>query len=201
MSAYHEAAMGSLATGLLPLENGSAQIGWGVGIFPIAIKEMYAALNEEERHTDLSPVSYTKVVGGQACAHQRQVMMYLPLPMFSDRWWVTTQGTNPAIRILSKGQMAELTWFAHKDRSEFSLDPQSESKIQDAVWVTESSGAWLLLRLDETHTLGEYHSWSIPSGYIPTSIASSFTAKGIKDIFDAMERYALQNEEFCQYTW
>lgn len=194
-SAYKKASTGVIATGL------SEQVGWGVGVFPINIRELYAALNEEESHVDLSPVDYTKIVQGSPCSNNRQVMMHLPIPMLSDRWWVTTQNTNPQLRKSSGGQMAELTWNALRDNTQFTLDETSHVYTTDAVWVTESSGAWLLIRLDDSHTLGEYHSWSDPGGFVPNGLAASLSASGIEETFHAMEVFAQNNTELCKYDW
>jgi hypothetical protein len=194
-SAYQEASSVIVAKGLF------GQIGWGIGIFQIEIQELYAALNEEESHTGLSPVDYTKIIQGVACSNERQVMMHLPIPMLSDRWWVTVQGTNPKIRQISNGQMAELTWNALSDHNTFTLDETSQTYTTDAVWVTESTGAWLLIRLDDKHTLGEYHAWSHPGGYVPAGLASSLSASGIADTFKAMEEFAVKNTELCTFTW
>ena len=189
------ASTGTVATGL------SGQVGWGVGVFPIEIRELYAALNEEESHTHLSPVNYTKILKGEDCTNDRQVMMHLPIPMLSDRWWVTTQGTNPNLRQISQGQMAELTWTAISDDTAFTLDETSQNYTTDAVWVTDSIGAWLLIRLDDTHTIGEYHAWSNPGGYIPSGLASSLSASGIEDTFHAMEQFAKSTDEQCKFDW
>ena len=194
-SAYRKAATGVVATGL------SEQVGWGVGVFQINIRELYATLNEEESHVSLSPVDYTKIIHGLPCSNHRQVMMHLPIPMVSDRWWVTTQNTNPHIRQNSGGQLAELTWNSLRDNTQFTLDETSHIYTTDAVWVTESSGAWLLIRLDDSHTLGEYHSWSDPGGYIPDGLAASLSASGIKETFNAMEVFAQNNIERCKYDW
>ena len=127
--------------------------------------------------------------------------MHLPIPMLSDRWWVTVQGTNPNIRQISNGQIAELTWNALNNQNAFTLDEESKTYTTNAVWVTESAGAWLLVRLDDTHTLGEYHAWSNPGGYIPSGLASSLSSSGIADTFSAMETFAKSNTERCTFTW
>ena len=169
----------------------SDQIGWGIGIFQVEIQELYAALNEEESHTGLSPVDYTKIIQGAACTNHRQVMMHLPIPMLSDRWWVTVQGTNPALRQISNGQMAELTWNALSDQHTFTLDETSQTYTTDAVWVTESSGAWLLIRLDDNTPLANTTLGQTTGGYIPSGLASSLSTSGIADL-QAMERFALR---------
>lgn len=201
-NAYQLASRGQVATGLTSL-NGQQATGWGVGVFDIGIQELYAALNEEESHVELSPVDYTKIVQGEPCSNNRLVMMHLPIPLLSDRWWVTKQGISPNLRNVSKGEMAELTWVAISDKSHLTLDETSTQYTKDAVWVTQSEGAWLLIQLDDQHTLGEYHAWSDPGGYIPTNVASSLSAGGIKETFDAMEQFAKSTTERkrCVFDW
>ncbi len=195
LSAYQKVSAGTVTTGL------QGQTGWGIGIFKIGIQEMFAAINQEEAHVSLSPVDFTKVIQGQPCTNNRLVMMHLPIPMLSDRWWVTKQRTNAPLRSKSDGRMAELTWEAVDDRNQFSLDSTSQTYTNDAVWVTQSSGAWLLIKLDEEHTLGEYHAWSKPGGYIPSGLAASLGASGIEQTFAAMESFAQNNQEECSFNW
>ncbi len=198
--AYRLASLGHVATGLTSVR-GQQATGWGVGVFDIGIEELFAALNEEESHVALSPVDYTKIVRGHSCSNKRLVMMHLPIPLLSDRWWVTEQGTSPNLRTISKGEMAELTWVAISDTKHFALDEKSTQYTAGAVWVTQSEGAWLLIQLDEQHTLGEYHAWSNPGGYIPSNVASSLSAGGIQDTFTAMEQFAKNETEKCTFEW
>jgi hypothetical protein len=121
--------------------------------------------------------------------------------MLSDRWWVTIQGTNPDLRFRSKGVMAELTWNAIDDPVQIQLDDGDKERTKSAVWVTESTGAWLLIRLNDTETLGEYHAWSNPGGYIPSGLAASLSTSGIEATFAAMEKFAKENTEKCDFTW
>ena len=146
-------------------------------------------------------MNITEVIQGTACTNGRVVFMNLPIPMLSDRWWVTTQGTSPEIRRVSQGQMAELTWNTIPNFTVSNLPSHLQHHTVDGVHVQESSGGWLLIKIDDTHTLGEYHSWSDPNGYIPASIASTLSAQGIERVFDSMLQYAQTNTEKCTYTW
>lgn len=199
-SAYQQVSITRIVTGLTDIGS-EAKVGWGVGIFPIPIQEMYAALNEEVQHVPTSPVNVTEIIQGKPCADGRQVFMNLPIPMLSDRWWVTTQGTSPQIRQLSQGSMAELTWSTLPNLDTNTLPSHLTAYVQNGVHVSESAGGWLLIKIDEQHTLGEYHSWSVPNGYIPSSIASTLSAQGVERVFESMLEYAQTHTETCQYTW
>lgn len=199
-SVYTQVSTNNIVTGLTDVGE-DAKVGWGVGIFPVPIEEMYAALNEEVQHVSSSPVDVTEIIQGAACEDGRVVFMNLPIPMLSDRWWVTTQGTSPVIRKQSQGQMAELTWDTIPNLVPSNLPSHLQIHTTDGVHVQDSSGGWLLIKIDDTHTLGEYHSWSNPNGYIPSSIASMLSAQGIERVFDSMLQYAQSNTETCRYTW
>ena len=201
LETYRTLSNGTVITGLQELDGSSAKIGWGIGIFSIPIEQMFAAINDEEYHVNRSPVDATVIISGKPCADNRLVYMRLPVPMFDDRWWVTTHKTNPTIRTLSSGTMAELSWSALPNPPLTGLPEDILQSTTESVKVTQSTGAWLLIKINDTYTLGEYHSWSDPGGYIPAGVASSLGAQGIEKNFTAMFEYAQEERIRCQYSW
>lgn len=202
LSGYQKAATGKVATGVLPVQDHKSQVIWGIVVFDINIDTLYAAVNEELKHIDATPVDYTVLIKGKACQDKRQVLMHLPVPLLSDRWWVTTHSINPNIRAQSQGSVLEVSWEGIEDVDSLVLDQETKNIIDNSVYVSFNKGGWTFIKLDETHTLIEYFSWSDPGGSIPESLlsyVSSFTSSGIKDIFIAMETYAKNNEPGCNY--
>ena len=198
-SAYKKAARGEIATGLQEVKGYRAQIGWGVAIFDIPIKHLYASINEEENHVDYTAVSFGKVVRGTPCRDGREVLMMLPLPIVSDRWWVTNQFTNPKIRASSKNRVAELVW---KQIDNWPIPQDYTQQLQGMVQIPFTQGSWFLIALDEHHTLAEYHSWVDPGGNIPAGPASQFATGSIEDTFVQMERFAKsQTTSSCDSMW
>ena len=198
-SAYQKAARGEVATGLQEVKGHQAQIGWGVAIFDIPIKHLYASINEEESHVDYTAVSFGKVVRGKACSNGREVLMILPLPIVSDRWWVTNQFTNPKMRLASKNKAAELVW---KQIDKWDMPKIYEQRLQGMVRIPFTQGSWFLMALDDGHTLAEYHSWVDPGGSIPAGPASQFATGSIEDTFAQMERFAKkQTTSSCGFIW
>ena len=194
-AAYQSAAKGNIATGLQTVNGHAAKIGWGVAIFDIPLAHLYASINEEERHIDLTAVSYAKVLKGAPCSDGREVLMILPLPIISDRWWITHQYTNPQMRKQSNNQAAELIW---KEVPNWLPPAEYQSRLEDAVQIPFTQGSWFLLALDERHTLAEYHSWVDPGGNIPAGPASEFATGSIEDTFQQMAQYAKgQSKSMC----
>ena len=198
-TAYEKAANGIVQTGIMPVKGYTAQIGWGVGVIPVNIRHLFSSINEEEKHVSLTAVSHTEIVEGSPCADGRKVLMVLPLPVISDRWWITNQYTNLQIRQQSNGRVAELVW---KEVTDWTMTGGRKEKLQDAVQVKFTRGSWLLIALDENHTLAEYHSWVDPGGFIPAGPASSFATGSIADTFRQMEHYAKsQTVSMCDSIW
>ena len=198
-AAYKKAAHGEVVTGLQKVKGHRAQIGWGVAIFNVPIRHLYASINEEENHVDYTAVSFGKVIRGKVCSDKREVLMILPLPIVSDRWWVTHQCTNPKIRAESDGMVAELVW---KQIDNWNMPKSYEHRLKGMVQIPFTQGSWFLMALDDQHTLAEYHSWVDPGGSIPAGPASQFATGSIEETFVQMEHFAKsQKKSACDSMW
>ena len=191
-SSYLKAASGEIETGV------EAKKGWGVAVFDIPIEHFWAAINDGLNHTGLTPIGYTELIRGQPCRDGRQVLMILPIPIIDDRWWVIGTYTNTELHRQSAGQTREMHWHQVDGFQPASLSEETRNRIDGMVHVSFTQGAWLLVQLDSGHTLGEYHSWVDPGGYIPSGPASPLAALGISRTFEAMETYAKTNRDiYC----
>ena len=125
--------------------------------------------------------------------------MILPLPIVSDRWWVTNQFTNPKMRAESNGMAAELVW---KQIDNWNVPPRYEQRLKEMVHIPFTQGSWFLMALDDNHTLAEYHSWVDPGGYIPAGPASQFATGSIEETFVQMAQFAKsQTKSACASMW
>ena len=140
-------------------------------------------------------MGHIELVKGSACQDRRHVMMLLPLPMVSDRWWVVENRYATSLAERSKGAVRELSW--HQVKAQVSdLSDTAQGLVEDAVPLAFNSGAWLLVALKE-QTLVEYHAWSDPGGDIPAGPASTFASATIEDTIRTMEAYSRDNEPRC----
>lgn len=196
--AYTKAASGKVATGIQKVGDHSAKLGWGVGVFDAPIDAVWKALNDELHHGDLVPLSHVELVSGSACADGRKVLMVLPLPIISDRYWVNTNRYATKLATESEGQLRELVWDSVADPSAETLSAEGRAAVDGLVPMGFNKGAWFLVALDETHTLAEYHSWVDPGGSVPAGAASAFATSGIVDTFEAMGSYAKTGRSHCR---
>lgn len=193
---YRRAAAGHKVTGVLRVEGHTAKVGYGLTVLDVGIDALWAGINSETAHLGLLPMSHVEIVSGTPCADGREVLMVLPLPVVTDRFWINRNSYNGALSRASGGQMRELAWSSVADPANRAMSAAGRSATDGLVPIGFNRGAWLLVSLDATHTLVEYHSWVDPGGSVPAGAASMFATSGIEDTFDAMERYA-QGAPLC----
>ncbi|MEZ4316339.1 MAG: hypothetical protein R3F61_02495 [Myxococcota bacterium] len=191
------AASGKVVTGVKKVEGHSAKLGYGLAVVDVGIDAFWAALNDETRHGDLSALSYVEIVAGAACADRRKVLMVLPLPLLTDRYWVNVNRYNAVLDERSAGRVRELSWSSVESPASEPMSPVGAEKVKGLVPIGFNKGAWFLVALDDNHTLAEYHSWVDPGGSVPTGAASMFATAGIQDTFEAMQTYAKAGKLPC----
>lgn len=194
---YRAAAGGKVVTGITPVDGHSAKIGWGVGVIDAPIDAVWRGINDELNHGELLPISFVALVSGAPCSDRRQVLMVLPLPIISNRWWVNENRYNTDLHTRSDGQLRELRWSSLSDPTSAPLTAEAKAATNGAVPVAFNKGAWLLIALSATQTLAEYHSWVDPGGRLPAGPASLFATNGITDTFTAMGKYARAGQSKC----
>jgi hypothetical protein len=150
------------------------------------------------RHGDILPLSHTEVVSGELCKNGREVLMVLPLPIITDRYWINQNAYNVGLEAATGGKMRELAWSSIDDPASHTMSETARAATSGLVPVEYSRGAWFLIELDSNHTLAEYHSWVDPGGSVPASGASLFATSGIEDTFRAMEDYAQKGVLPCK---
>ena len=185
---YKKAAKGDVPTGLSAVPGYSAKKAYGLQIVNMPIGKLFAAVNDDMGKLEHTRLGYAKVLSGTPCESGRRVFQYLPLPMVSNRWWVSDFTVNEELIRSSNGRVREVTWE--------SVDPAGMALGDAQVWadkgipVTFNKGSWFLIDIDGSATLVEYFAWSDPGGYLPSSLTNSMAAGGIKSTIDAVRKVA-----------
>ena len=193
---YHsKIPTGGIKTGVE--RGGKNAIAWGVTIFPYPIDQVWRGINHEEHHVDFSPVSKTQIVSGRACDETREVFMQLPIPFLDDRWWITEQRVNTQVQKQSTGKIRELSW--KKIPSTKSQTYITDGRIAPSgIEIAESFGSWILYQMNDSETIGIYHSYVDPGGYIPAGPVNNLAGSGVYDTIQAMHKYMSQiSPETC----
>lgn len=196
--AYRQSAeKGQVVSGLVDVPGYSAKKAWAVGIMDVNVKRLWAGLNDELNHTGLTPVTHCEIASGSLCADKRHVLMYLPVPLFSDRWWIVENSFNPQLTAASGGTIYELKWKHIPNPETHPMSDKAKELAEDAVTVAFSIGSWLIIALDDDHTLCEYNVWTDPGGNVPAGPATRLATGGLDQTFQAMLDYAKRDQLQC----
>lgn len=196
--AYTAAAQGEIFTGVEPMPGFSSKVGWGVGVFHVDIQTMWAAINNGEKHSGYTPVSYAKVVNGLSCKNNRITLMTLPIPILADRWWVVQSKTNPVLQKKSSGAVREMSWKNIEDPNSV-LDEELKNKVKDMIQIPLALGAWVLIDLGDGYTLGEYHTWAQAGGSVPSGLTEVFVQKSVRKTMLAMAEVSKNTNLLCTF--
>lgn len=195
---YIRAAQGEIATGVEPMPGFSSKIGWGVGVFHVDIDTMWATINNGEKHTGYTPVSYAKVVNGRSCKNNRITLMTLPIPILADRWWVVRSKTNPKLQKKSNGKVREMSW-KHIEDPESVLNTELKTRVEGMIQIPLALGAWVLVDLGDGYTLGEYHTWAQAGGSVPSGLTEIFVGKSVAKTMNAMKELSKNPKVHCSF--
>ncbi len=191
------ATSGEVITGVAKIEGAGQKTGWGVAVLDVPLDRMWAGLNDEMQHQDILDLDHVEVTRGNLCEDRRHVLMVLPLPLVSDRWWVVENHYNPGLEAASGGRAYELAWMGLADPLSENLSAAARDKVDGAVAVTENVGAWLLIDLDGSRTLAEYHAYSDPGGNLPAGPAAAFASASIAGTVEKVAGYARTATSTC----
>lgn len=175
---YQDALEGDIPTRLESVPGHAAKKAVGVGIFPVPIGQLWAAVNNESSKVENTRLGYLEILEGKDCETGRRVLQYLPVSLVSDRWWVVEQTANSALMGQTDNRVREVQWKSVEPRN---VTETAQRWMDKGIAVAYTHGSWLLIDLNGTHTLVEYYAWTDPGGSIPAGLASSFAGGAISD--------------------
>jgi len=193
---YERVAGGRIITGMQAVEGHAAKKAYGAGLIDAPIGLLWAAVNDELHHPGYTKITHAELVEGEPCRSGRAVLQFMPVPVISDRWWITHLSSNERIWEESGGAVRELWWTSTVDPDVVTSERGREVVTQNTP-VGFTRGGWLLVAIDDTQTLLEYYIWTDPGGRIPKAAANLFAAGGIRDTIEAMGRYVREAEPAC----
>ncbi|MBW1877733.1 MAG: hypothetical protein JRI25_01465 [Deltaproteobacteria bacterium] len=191
--AYQRAARGSPVAGVLMTKESKAGKGWGVMIYDFPVEVVWMAVNDEPAMAEWLPVSISSVIGGIPGAHGHILFEYMPIPVFTNRWWIVDVSHNADLYRASGGKVWEQSWVDATDPNRLAGTPYAEYR-DIGMPVDWSLGSWMLVQLSDNRTLGEFFTWTDPGGRLPPGPTSRFASGAIKDTMRAVEALAKERE-------
>ena len=195
--AYQRAAKGEISTGIHVVPGYTQKIAWGVAVLQAPINRFWAGINDGEAHAGKTPISFAKVISGKPCMDQRQMLMILPIPIMTDRWWIIQTSINTKLKKASQGNVREMSWVNIPNADQVSLPANLAEKIRGKHLVDFTKGAWLVYRLNDEYILGEYHTWASGNKKVPSSIMDSLVQSSIVKTMRVMETHASKKTLRC----
>ncbi|MFT6157929.1 MAG: hypothetical protein ACJAZO_003768 [Myxococcota bacterium] len=186
-SAYEEALAGQRVARISRVDGVAAAKAWGVAVVDAPVEIVWMVVNDEDALGDHLPVSTARVVGGTAGRAPRRVFEYLPLPIISDRWWMSDVEHNGPLYSATQGRAWEQVWT---DATSEPLPADLAATADDGIPVAWTTGAWLLISLPSGRTLVEYYVWTDPGGSLPARPATRFASGAVKDTLKALQSLA-----------
>ena len=186
---HRDVAAGKVVTGLVSVDGHRAKKAYGAAVFDVPIGKLWSALNDDQAQVAYTDIGYSELLSGEPCSSGRQVFEFLPLPVVTDRWWITNIRLNTGLMRASEGRVREFAWQSSDDYSVL-RSTEGRSMADKGMPVTFNRGGWFLVDLDGERTLAEYFVWTDPGGSIPASSATLFAGSSIRKAFDDMERLA-----------
>jgi hypothetical protein len=187
-------AAGAIVAELLDSSAGSRA--FGLAVVPLSIGVFWAALNDETRQPGYTAIQYSELLSGRPCASGRRVLQYLPVPLLADRWWIGVLTKNNALMQATGGSVRELAWKSSVDPNEVT-SASGKAMIAQAEPIGFSRGAWFLVAVSEVETYVEYYLNTDPGSSIPSSMASMFATKGVRDNILAIQQFAREAHPAC----
>ena len=109
-SAYEDALAGERVAQISRVDGIAAAKAWGVAVVDAPIETVWMVVNDESALGEHLPVSTAQVVQGTARSAPRRVFEYLPLPIISDRWWMSDVSHNGPLYTATNGRAWEQVW-------------------------------------------------------------------------------------------
>ena len=128
---------------------------------------------------------------------QRQMLMILPIPIMTDRWWIIQTSINTKLKQASKGNVREMSWVNIPNADQISLPTDLAQQVRGKQLVDFTKGAWLIYRLNDEYILGEYHTWASGNQEVPAPIMDSLIQASIVKTMRVMEKHAAKGELRC----
>ena len=176
----HSVLNGEPFGGVKIVEKVAAGLGYGAMLFPVGVEEIWATITDEDELDGELGLAVSAIVGGKPYRDGRLLFQTLDLPFpVQDRYWVTKIAHNGHLFQASGGAMWELSWTDANVDVDLSTGPY-QTDVEGATKVSWTTGAWLLIPLDEDRTLVEYFAWSDPGGNVPRRLASKLVGHQVR---------------------
>lgn len=180
-------------SGLQIVESVAAGKGYGAMVFPVDAASVWAVLTDEDELGGHLGLYLSAIVGGDTHRDGRYLFQMIDMPYpIDDRYWVTKIAHNAPLFTMTNGGMWEMSW--HDVTAKFDLSTTLfPTRVASATAVEWTTGAWLLIPLDDNRTLVEYFVWSSPGGHVSANLASRLAGRKLLSTMAELSELAVKS--------
>jgi hypothetical protein len=176
------AAGGHVGRAALP---GGGVVAWGV--LPVPKTLVWLTLTDDHLADDVDALTEVALEGRWAQPKLLYQRIDLPWP-FADRHWVLRLRNNGALA--AETGAWERSWSVEPDALPGARARTDAARFDASEALTVNHGAWLLVSLDETHTLGIYQAATELGGNIPAEAADTWARSSLTGLYAGLETHA-----------
>ncbi len=182
-SVWEEVARGRVARASLG-EGGV--VAWGV--LPLSRELAWLTLTDDHLSDAVAALTELPLHGRWASPKTLYQRIDLPWP-FVDRQWVLALENNAGLAAATGAW--ERSWRVD-NRELATAREKTDSAVFDAAeTLTVNRGAWLLVPVDASSTLGVYQAWTQLEGNIPAGATETWARASIDDLFAGLGKHAV----------
>ncbi len=179
---WEDAAEGKVARRTLP---GDPATVVGVGVLDVSREAAWLSLTDDRLSAEIESLTEVTLEGAWAAPKLLYSRLDLPWP-FADRHWVITLSNNG--KLATATGVWERSWKVRPDALPGARARTDAAAFDAAEAVGVNEGSWLLVPLDDTHTLGIYQARATMGGGIPDGAVDAYTRSSLDGLFEGIER-------------
>lgn len=158
------------------------------GVLPLSRELAWLTLTDDHLSDEVAALTELPLHGRWASPKVLYQRIDLPWP-FADRHWVLALENNAALAAATGAW--ERSWRVDNREIASAREKTDSAAFDAAETLTVNRGAWLLVPIDSSTTMGVYQAWTQLEGNIPAGAAETWARASIDDLYAGLAEHAI----------
>ena len=163
------------------------------GVLPLSRALAWLTLTDDHLDDDVDALTEVLLAGRWTTPKVIYQRIDLPWP-FADRHYVLVAENNAA---LAAAGVWERAWHVDNSWLAPARARTDAAAFDAAATLPENRGNWLLVPVDETHTLAISQAWTDLGGAIPADAAQGWARASVDDLYASLVKHSVAVAERC----
>lgn len=157
------------------------------GVLPVNQPLLWLTLTDDRLSENVNALTERALEGSWASPKLLYQRIDLPWP-FADRHWVLRLANNT--RLAQAAGVWERSWTVDSAALARGRTDADAAVFDASTELTVNRGAWLLVPVDEGHTLAVYQAWTDLGGNIPAEAADTWARSSLSGLYAGLRKHA-----------